>query len=334
MTTVDLLYVRAEGQGWGPIDELATLSAHLLGAHLTTVTDRGEVSLARKLAGQAPRRRGRGHSLLVLASTPGHLAYAARHRHWSPGYTTTAAWVIDSFWTDRISRMALRRGHFDHIFITDRDLVDEWRVATGAAVHWAPWGTDTLAVGRIHSNRPVDLVRIGRQPPAWDDDDTIISAAREIGMVVQGRPPMHSDPRANQDAVRMALGKAKFVLAFSNLVSPASYTHPTREYLTGRWTDALGSGATVAGVAPVSAEYTLWAGATVPIDPTNLSTGLRQLRHAVDSWEPQVAVDQREHARASLDWRYRLVDIASALGLEDLDVLDRELELLRSSTSS
>ena len=36
-----------------------------------------------------------------------------------------------------------------------------------------------------------------------------------------------------------SLGQAKFALAFSNAVSGADYTHPTREYVTARWTDPV-----------------------------------------------------------------------------------------------
>lgn len=334
MASADLLYIRAGGQGWGPVDELATLCARLLNADLTTVTDKGEVSLARKAAGQIPRRRGRNRSLLVLASSPGHLAYAARLRHWFPGYTTTAAWVIDSFWTDRISRMAIRRGHFDHIFVTDRDLVDEWQRATGSAVHWAPWGTDTFAAPAVAGTRPTDLLRIGRQPAAWDDDERTHSAAAELGLTFEGRPPLHPDPQANQGAVRSALGRAKFVLAFSNLASPADYTHPTREYITGRWTDALGAGTAVAGIAPASAEYTLWPGATFEIDPSDLSKGLAQIREAVDTWTPQSVTEHRAKARKHLDWRHRVADIAAALDLENLDQLEAELRQLDEDRAS
>lgn len=326
--TVDILYLRARGQGWGPIDELAALISKLLRAPLTTIEDHGELSVAHKLAGQLPRRRARRRALLVLASNPAQLAYMARWDHWLPGYAATAAWVIDSFWTDRISRMARHRSHLDHIFVTDRDLQEEWESVTGATIHWAPWGTDTLAVSGVPRERPVDLVRIGRQPMAWDDDERTRTIALRHGLSFAGRPPFHSDPRRNQDEVRSALRSAKFVLAFSNLVSPAEYTHPTREYLTGRWTDALGAGTAVVGAAPASSTYTLWPEATVELDALDLEKGLEQLRSAVDSWDPSSPSAQHERARAVLDWRWRIQDIASALELSGLDDLDQELDSL------
>lgn len=332
--TLDILYIRAGGAGWGPIDQLATLAARLLEGNLVTLQDEGEVSIARKLLGQLPRHRSRHRALLVLASNPAHLAYAARLRHWLPGYRTTSAWVIDSFWSDRISRMARHRGHFDHIFVTDRDLQDEWAAATGAEIHWAPWGTDTLVIKELPVERPVDLLRIGRQPTAWDDDRRTEEAAAAAGLTFEGRPAMDPDPAANQQNVRSALLRAKFVLAFSNLVSPADYTHPTRDYVTGRWTDALGAGAIVVGAAPGAAVQTLGPGSTIEIDPKDLSRGIHQVREAVDRWSISVPGKAHARARATLDWRLRIANIALALDIMLPHKLREELALLKAEASA
>ena len=326
--TLDVLYIRAGGNGWGPVDQLADLTARLLEGNLVTLQDKGEVSIARKVLGQLPRHRSGREALLVLASNPAHLAYAARLRHWLPGYRTTAAWVIDSFWSDRISRMAQGRGHFDHIFITDRDLQDEWASATGSAIHWAPWGTDTLAIKELPAERPVDLLRVGRQPAAWDDDRRTEEAASAVGLTFEGRPAMDPDPEVNQQNVRSALLRSKFVLAFSNLVSPAAYTHPTRDYVTGRWTDALGAGAIVVGVAPRAADRTLGPASTIEIDPGDLSRGLEQIREAVDRWTRSAPEQTHARARARLDWRWRIHEIALALALAPSARFQDELSAL------
>lgn len=328
--TLDVLYIRAGGNGWGPVDQLADLTARLLEGNLVTLQDKGEVSIARKVLGQLPRHRSGREALLVLASNPAHLAYAARLRHWLPGYRTTAAWVIDSFWSDRISRLAQGRGHFDHIFITDRELQDEWASATKTKIHWAPWGTDTLVIDELPTERPVDLLRIGRQPTAWDNDRRTAEAAAAAGLTFEGRPAMDPDPAVNQLNVRSALLRAKFVLAFSNLVSPADYTHPTRDYVTGRWTDALGAGAIVAGVAPRAADRTLGPASTIEIDPSDLSRGIAQIREAVERWSPSIPEQTHAHARSTLDWRWRIHEIALALDLAPSTQFQNELALLEA----
>lgn len=332
--TLDIIYIRAGGNGWGPVDQLADLTAQLLEGNLLTLKDRGEVSITRKLLGQLPRHRSGRRSLLVLASNPAHLAYAARLRHWLPGYRNTAAWIIDSFWSDRISRMAQHRGHFDHIFITDRELGDEWASATGAEIHWAPWGTDTLAIQELPTERPVDLLRIGRQPAAWDDDRRTEEAAASAGLTFEGRPAMDPDPAVNQQNVRSALLRTKFVLAFSNLVSPADYTHPTRDYVTGRWTDALGAGAIVAGVAPNAANQTLGPGRTIEIDPEDLSHGIKQIHEAIDHWSPLVPEQTHVHARTTLDWRWRIAEIARTLNITAPHLLQNQLDRLKPEATT
>ena len=130
--SIDVLYVRPGGSGWGPVDVLARLAARLLEGRLVEVEDRGAASWAQRASVLLPRgRRARGRRLLVLAGNPAALALAARRDLWWPGHESTAAWIVDSFWTDRIAGIARHRPHFDRLFVTDPDLVDEWSALTG-----------------------------------------------------------------------------------------------------------------------------------------------------------------------------------------------------------
>jgi hypothetical protein len=140
---------------------------------------------------------------------------------------------------------------------------------------------------------------------------------------------MHDDATANQTALMRRLSQAKFTLAFSNAVSPASYTHPTREYLTGRWTDSLASGAVVAGIAPKSeaAANLLWKGATLELRTTDRVPGIEQIKTAVRSWNPQVAQENYRRALERLDWRWRFQELAAALDVES-EPLGAELDYL------
>lgn len=325
---MDVLYLSAGGHGWGPIDELVELTVRCFGATRIELLDAGEVSILRKAATFIPRRRGKGRVLLVIATNPAQLAYVARTRHWVPGYEAVAAWIIDSFWTDRISLFA-RHGHFDHFFITDRELVPEWSEATRTPTSWLPWGTDTMKFVSVPSVRSLDLLRLGRQPDAWQSDSDIQKRAGLLGLRFGGRPRMGTTGAENQEIVREALRSTKYLLAFHNLVSPASYTHPSRTYLTGRWMDALGAGTIVAGAAPKAASYTLWPGATVEIDHDDLDRGLNTLAGEIEHWTPSLSMWTQRQARRHLDWRYRLDEIASTLQVA-APSLSRELADLRS----
>lgn len=325
----DVLYVRSHGGGWQPVEYMAELASRMLGGRLMIVDDRGEVHKARKLSAHIPRNRRSSKDLLVIAGNAAQLAYVVRRQQWLPGYRSIGAWVIDSFWTHAFARAA-RVGHIDQFFITDRDLVDEWSTATQRPTHWAPWGTDTLAVHVSATRRDADLMRLGRQPSAWDDDERTAAAARTLGLVMASRPPVSPDAATNQRTVQEALLHAKFTLAFTNLIEPLGYNSTTHEYLTARWMDALGSGSTVAGVAPKAADYQLWEGATIEIDPFDLHQGLKQLSDACASWTPETSLRQHHLARQTLDWRLRIAEIVTTMGWSPTERLTQDLaELAR-----
>ena len=330
---LDLLHVRPAGQGWGPVEALVQLSARVLDARLITVDERARPTVLQRGASAVPRLPSVStRRLLVIAPNPAHLAQAARLQHWLPGYSATAAWVIDSFWTERIARFARTGRHFDHLFITDPGLRDEWASSTDAAVSVLPWGADTLAFPLQDGDRSTDLLRVGRQPPAWDDDAATARLAAAHGLRFEGRPPLDpQDPAGSYAQVRSALLRTRHMLAFSNLVSPATYTHPTRDYLTGRWTDALAAGAVVVGAAPSSAPQLLWDGATVEISPADPAAALDQLAQLSEPRTPETARAQQLLARQHLDWRHRLRELCKALGIPETPQLTLELQMLEES---
>ncbi len=326
--------VRPEGRGWDTVDLFAGLAADLLGATLVVrVADRIP-SRARQVGALLPRRRDKEPCLLVAAQ-PGHLQTMAEVATWRHSYSEVAAYVIDSFWDDRIPFVARSRHLIDQYFVTDGELVRSWERTTGTPTAFLPFGADVLRRGSAAADRPVDVQRVGRQPDSWDDDAAASASAAGLGLAYRGRPPfVDGDADANQRSVMGAMAAARYTLSFSNVASPASYTHPTREYLTGRWTDALASGAVVAGIAPrcEAAEAVLWPGATLDLGTTDRREGLAVLREAATSWTPQQA--QLTHARAleRVDWRWRLKEITTTMGWH-APRLDAELDELRARVS-
>ena len=283
------------------------------------------------MASRVPRRRG-PLTTIVVAPQPVHLYALLDGAHWSPGDGRTAGWVIDSFLTERIPAVARRGGHLDHLFVADGEVVQEWAGATGVPTSWLPWGSDVLGRGSGASARPVDVQRIGRQPPGWDDDADVAERLGRTGLSYGPRPPFVADVDGNQSAVMAAMAAAKLTLSFTNRVSPAAYTHPTREYLTGRWVDAVASGATVAGVAPrcAATERLLWDGATLDLGGTDLADGVRALAEGVGSWTPAQARRNHRMALERVDWRWRFAELVEMLHLE-APALDGELDLLRAA---
>ena len=202
---------------------MVRLLAELLSARLVVVPINRMANAGRRLAAPAPRRRGRG-TCLVVAASPRHLGTLLRGDYWLRGYGHVAGWVIDSFWVDRIPRVA--REHFDQLFVADKEVIDVWKAATGLPVAWSPWGADVFGsvpamptglstCSALGANRPVG----GRRR------DGAGSAPRQV-CASKGDFRCTTNPAASQAALMERLSRAKLTLAFSNAVSPAAYTPP------------------------------------------------------------------------------------------------------------
>nr|NLI50306.1 glycosyltransferase family 1 protein [Propionibacterium sp.] len=173
-------------------------------------------------------------------------------------------------------------------------------------------------------------------------DDANAAAAADAGLTYRGRPGFAGNPVESQQILTHALSRAKFALAFSNKHSPAAYTHPTREYLTARWTMALAAGASVAGIAPrcLATDELLWDGALVEFESTDRQEGLERLASAVAAWTPRCAQVNRAEALRKLDWRWRFREIAVLLGRrapsldDDLALLTEKLDDARAEVSN
>lgn len=325
-----IVYTRADEPGWYPITHMVHLLAKVSGATLTEVPAARDSRRAERLASVFPRRRG-AENLLVVCPAPGHLQALSSLPRWWSRFASVSAWVIDSWWDERIPRMARGGRQFDQLFITEPENIDAWRSSTGSPVEHLPVGADVLGNRfDIEATRPDDVLRVGRMPHGWDDDDVVARELARHGLRFAGRPPLVDGVSEGMRVLWEAERRAKFVLAFSNLVSPAPYTHPTLEYVTPRWADALSSGATTVGVLPRTATArTLWPTSNVDI-PLGLTAGVEAIARAAEGWTPEVALTNRANSLGVLDWRHRFALISKWAGgqweslEEDLERLDRE----------
>lgn len=327
-----VVFCHPGGGGWATVEVMARLAARVLGGRYVDVHLEAEPSRLRKLLALLPRRTG-GAPLLLVAAQPGHLQALLSAGHWRRGPSPVVAWVVDSFWTERIPHLARHRGLIDQIFVTDGELVDLWARQTGVPCDFLPFGADVVGQGPPGADRPLDLLRVGRQPEAWDRSEQVGVVASGLGLVFQPGVPAHADPVQNQVGLHAAMAQAKLTLSFNNVAAPAGYTHPTQQYLTGRWTDALAAGAVVAGAVPrcQATSELLWPEATVEVSPVDVAGGLARVREVVDGWSPAVAELNHAHALERLDWRRRftrLVEVGLPAG-----TLPDELALLERRTA-
>lgn len=334
---LDVITVGNDTRGWGPINQLSTLAAEMFSTTLVVVPGRETVPKIFWTKSVFPRldTKKSGKSALLIVGVPGQLYALLENPLWLGQYERVAVWVIDSFWNERIPKAVRGSKRIDWIWVTDSNDVPDWKVHFGDRVSALPWGTDALKVSREFPStaKQVDLLRVGRQPVAYDEDAKTIIDATRLGISFAGRPGFGSDESASLANLHRALSHSKSVLAFSNLLDSTTYTHPTKEYVTGRWMDALAHGTAVAGALP----QTDTARSLVPeigeiaIDPFDRSKGLQSVAEWCQSWDETTVKGIRKFALENLDWRYRLAVIDSHFGVGSLRLKSEVVELQEAS---
>ena len=299
--------------GWSPISYMVRLAAKLLEAELI-VLEYKEPSIATKLSVLISKRavKSKGEKLLLICPSPTDLSLLFQIKDFRRRFDYIAAWVIDSFWLDRIPKFVAVSGFFDHFFITSGEDVDEWCRLTKTPTSWLPWGTDVLNLGGGTAERCWDLIRVGRQPDGWADDEVTYKSCVNNNISFSGRPSLTDDPLQNHKSLMEVYQQVKFVLAFSNLDNPTNYTHPTRAYLTARWVDTLACGGIVAGISPdePSVKELLWEGATLELGTVERENGMLTIKNAIAEWRPELADYNYKQSLKKLDWRWRFIEIS------------------------
>jgi hypothetical protein len=298
---------------------MIVLAAELLEAEVVTLRDHQPGFATRTFSVLRDRTRATGgESCLLVAAGPSDLLKILNVPDWRNRFGVLGAWIIDSFWVDHIPKFPKLPDLFDCIFVTLMEDVETWKRATKADTVWLPWGTDALRLGSCSPHRNWDITRVGRQPPEWEEDATASEAASLVGIKYRGRPAFNGmNTLQNQRSMMEVYADTKYVLAFSNAANPEPYTHPTRQYLTGRWVDGLAGGSVIAGVHPEgdSAHALLWEEATLNLGTVRREEGLRVLAAALRQWTPQLAVRNHTMALKTLDWRWRFQVLAASFGL-------------------
>jgi hypothetical protein len=329
-----LLIVNAitHDRGWSPIQHMVAIAGELFDCEVVAADTSG-LSKSTKILSVLRQRTRNGASdetCLLVCKGPADLLAVLKIENWRKRFRYLVTWIIDSFWLDHIPRSIRLRNPFDHIFVTSLEDVDLWREIAGVTTTWLPWGTDALRLGQGGAHREWDLMRVGRQPSEWEDDLDAALAAESLGIRYRGRPDSSGlNALQNQKLMMNAYGDSKFILAFSNAVNRDPNNHPTREYLTGRWVDAVGCGSIVAGIAPRgrNTDGLLWAGATLELGSVRRSEGLQIVAAALRQWTPDMAATNYLMSLRQLDWRWRFKALADLCGIRSAP-LGRELQLL------
>jgi hypothetical protein len=193
-------------------------------------------------------------------------------------------------------------------------------------------GSDVLGLGGA-VEKSIDVLRLGRQPNCWENDEKSKTFFEKNNLVFHGRPTTTDDIlEGYRELLRDYYSKAKYVLVHSNFADESTYTHPTKEHLTPRSLDALACGCVIIGEQPVS-DYTfktlMWDEAFVNLDSSDVSVDGRSIAECVKAWDNNVVRRNHLKALAVFDWRWRFLKLAEYFNIEssklsaDLDYMQK-----------
>ena len=233
---------------------MVRLLSELLEAELVSVPlDRRGKGLARAGDGLGPRRRRGRDMCLVVAPAPAHLDTLMHGDYWRRGYRHVAGGLGDRQLLDRPDpvRRPAPRPLRPNLSSPTRRSSENGRPRPDFPSVGFPGGPTSCgsaerggATARSTSSASAASPRAGR---------TTTRPAARLRLRACGSGGGHrctTMRRRTRGRSWAPCRRPSSSSAFSNAVSPAPYTHPSREYLTGRWTDSLASGATTAGITP------------------------------------------------------------------------------------
>ena len=340
MTSVTVLSdIPTDLNGWTVIHHMKNLLARLTQAEVHDLASFGSSKVERLLSPYSPRSRSNDERVAVCITVAGYSApkFIPALRKLG-GFSRVALWIVDSFWTDPVQQQ--RRvidKHFDHVIYTQRYDRAFYEKLFGSRALCLECGSDALGLGTDDPDRDCDLQRIGRQPASWDDDEVNRADCTARGLRYRGRPPRDTTAESFAVLMKQSYSRTKFVLAHSNVAAPAPYTHPTKAYISGRWTDALACGASVAGMPPEGdLDLIDWPEALLRFPSLDRNVGLDLVAAAAEAWTPATAYANHLGALRTLDWRWRFRKLVDALGFQapllDADIVQLEARIASMST--
>jgi hypothetical protein len=319
-----------EFQGWQPIKYMISLMGESLKGSIK-LRSFDKVPLYKQawyFAQKRPRYVDEPNAIVIvtsLAAIDSLISELLTVKH-----NRISIWVMDSMWTTRISRLVTNK-IFDHIFITTGNDVDEYVSKTKVPTSWLAMGSDVLGLGGA-GEKSIDVLRLGRQPNRWENDEKSKTFFEKNNLVFHGRPATTDDIlEGYRELLRDYYSKAKYVLVHSNFADESTYTHPTKEYLTPRSLDGLASGCIIIGEQPVS-DYTfktlMWDEAFVNLDSSDVNINGESIIDCVKYWDEKVVYTNYLKALERFDWRWRFLELAQYFNIESGELLD-DLDSIR-----
>jgi len=318
--------------GWVSIKHMISLMSKLFESSVIKLPDHTPTKF-QKICHFFAKKRERndedGSNLLIIATrlTAANNFFSLqqeKHR-----YNKISIWIIDSMFTNNTPLLATSKV-FDHLFITSGNDIAFYQDKTKINTTFLGYGSDVLKLGGLNIDKKIDVLRVGRQPNRFDNDEVNENKFNLLNLHYQGRP---SFDISYTDLLKKYYLQSKYVLAHSNLADESTYTHSDKEHITPRWTDALGCGCTIIGEQPKSdyayKEY-IWPEAVIDIDSSDRCVDGSDLIANITKWSPNNAKFNYIMALKHLDWRWRFKELTEYFGIncKKLDDELRDIEKL------
>jgi len=254
---------------------------------------------------------------------------------WRQDFAVVAAYVMDPWgawnkWPPTVPR------NLDCFFVPDVRVAEQYRAQHGVVARAVPMGADVMRFGSNRTGRPLDVVAYGRQArdylrpieEAFNDP----RCARFIyhDTLVGGRTRSF---RENRRLVWKLLHKSRCALAFDVLATPDERPGDRyRSIIPLRYYEAAAAGTAIVGVHPVVPEMQSqfdWPDATIGL-PESPREAVGFLEALLGDGPRLDAIHRRNHRQAWVrhDWRYRIRDMLTMLGLPLPPRLAAELAIL------
>ncbi len=311
------------------INRLVDLMKETLGATQISIDDATPSAFTRLKHSALPPRSAGNLVRLYMANRPSELSAAIADPDFDKPAKFRIAWIFESFWTDEIPKLCLSA--FDLIILTQSSDVPMYREAGARDILVLPWGADVLRLGAGNSHRPVDGIALGDQPKNLLPEAEFKKEAVDLGIRYANAP----SAELTVPQYFGVLSGTKYVTLFSNLVSQRGGGHPTKEYFTGLWANALASGASIIGIAPHSDRSfsdMLWEGAVIDVGSPDRDKFQSELRRAIANWSKDQPRRNYLRSLERLDWRWRIKTLCEHLAT-DADALKSQIDEIQEFIS-
>jgi hypothetical protein len=274
--------------------------------------------------------------LLLIGMGPGTLKMLDTLRQWRQKCDIVAAYIIDLYpiSLNRLDRKIVNQ--LDHLFISYEQMLKPVKRKFKTPVTFIPQACDVLTHGTYGGDRPFDIIGYGRQIPKIHEQlkkEFNAPQSQTLYFHSTFKYPDVKDWKEDRLLFWQMMRRTKLSLAYC-----FKKTSPELAFgvspLTARWFEGLAAGCVMVGYSPTGAEvkYLLdWPDAIIEL-PNNPQDSFSFIKELLKQEEYLKVVSRRNYMEslARHDWRYRLKDMLSTLGISIPNGLDDELKNLHS----